>query len=183
MQSAVGLGLFKGNGDGHLYPDNPITRQETFVVVGRYLKLEEENGATAFSDDDSIADWAKGLIKALRSNGYISGDDKGNVNPNNKITRVEFAQLVYNMYNKLAEADVNENNTDKDASGKDKDSSSTGKKDDPAEVFGKLVTGSSTKRKGTGTSSDTQDTSDGSQASTTETYQDGDDVVAEDIFD
>jgi hypothetical protein len=30
--------------------------------------------------------------------GYVQGDDMGNYNPTNNVTRAEFAQVIYNIY-------------------------------------------------------------------------------------
>lgn len=100
VEEAVGLGFFKGNGDGHFNPDTDLTRQESFVVVCRVLGLEEISGATDFADDADIDDWAKGSIKALKAAGYLSGDDAGCINATGVTSREEFAQLSYNVHKK-----------------------------------------------------------------------------------
>lgn len=100
VEEAVGLGFFKGNGDGYFNPDSDLTRQESFVVVCRVLGLEEISGATDFADDASIDDWAKGSIKALKAAGYISGDDAGCINATGVTSREEFAQLSFNVHKK-----------------------------------------------------------------------------------
>ncbi len=94
---AVHMKLFQGNGTNHLYPDNNVTRQETFVVIGRLLQLALSEGNTKFNDDADIAEWSKGYINALIENGYISGDDNNCVKPKDEITRAEFSQLIYNI--------------------------------------------------------------------------------------
>ena len=41
-------------------PNNPITRQEAFVIIVRALKLKPEKTLNkAFTDANEIADWAK----------------------------------------------------------------------------------------------------------------------------
>ena len=160
METAVGLGLFLGNGDGHLYPDNAITRQEAFTVVARYLEIAGEDGETDFADDVAIAAWAKGYIKALKSFGYVSGDNVQNVNPADTITRMEFAQLVYNIYSKT-EAEDNSDNTATNTTVR----------------TGNRASGGSSGKSSAGSSSD-----DGSVVVVV-TEDDGSDVVIDDIFD
>lgn len=123
VEEAVGLGFFKGNGDGHFNPDSDLTRQESFVVVCRVLGLEEISGATDFADDASIDDWAKGSIKALKAAGYISGDDAGRINATGVTSREEFAQLSFNVHKKTEagkqdeEKDENKETDEKENSG------------------------------------------------------------------
>lgn len=95
MAKAVAMGTFKGDGN-NLYPNNPITREESFVVIARALKLQPSNAVPAgLTDLGNISDWAKGEVYALINAGYISGSN-GLLNPKSSITRAEFAQVMYN---------------------------------------------------------------------------------------
>ncbi len=100
MQKACAKGLFKGDDSMKLNPENNITRQEVFVVLGRALNLKDEDASnlSEFADKDNIATWAKGATAAMVKNNYIKGSgDK--INPTNNITRAEFAQIMYNLKN------------------------------------------------------------------------------------
>ena len=70
-------GIFQGDPSGAVRPGASITRQEAFTALARVLALEESGKAPGFTDDDAIADWAKGYIAAMREAGYVSGDKTG----------------------------------------------------------------------------------------------------------
>ena len=98
MAISFKMGIFRGDGAGKLNPDNPITRQEAFVVLSRAFSLSASttSGIAKFSDAADVASWAKEGIEALIVNGYVAGSN-GKLNPNAKITRAEFAQVMYNL--------------------------------------------------------------------------------------
>jgi basic membrane protein A len=96
MAKAVQMKTFLGDGN-RLYPDNPITRQEAFLVLARALKIDPTaTKPSGFADLDDIASWAIGEIYALINQGYIQGSG-GRINPKQTITRAEFAQLMHNL--------------------------------------------------------------------------------------
>lgn len=100
-------GLMLGDDAGRMNPDRNITRQEVFAVIYRWLGLEPSKGAK-IPDIDAVADWAKTAVTSLYSEGYISGDASGKVNPYSDITRAELSQIVYNIHiknEKKAESD------------------------------------------------------------------------------
>lgn len=97
MAKAVQMGTFEGS-DGRLNPNDPITREEAFVVLARAFALEE--GSTSaldrFSDSSAVSSWARGGVAALVENGYIEGAG-GMLHPQDSITRAEFAQVMANL--------------------------------------------------------------------------------------
>lgn len=100
-------GIFGGDEDKKMNPEAPITRQETFAAMARALALEESKEAPGFKDDDSIADWAKGYVSAMKKAGYIEGDQQGNIRGGDPITRAE----VVTILNKMVSAFVNTDGT------------------------------------------------------------------------
>ena len=100
MAKIVKTGILSGNGN-ELMPNNDITRQEAFCLVARMLGLTNgsENILDTFADKNDIAAWAKSSIASLVEAGYISGSD-GKINPTEKITRAEFAQVLSNIADK-----------------------------------------------------------------------------------
>lgn len=97
MAKAVQMKTFKGEGN-KLNPNAPITRTEAFVVIARALKLENSSVVPAgFNDLGSIPVWAKGELYALINAGYIAGSN-GYINPQNNITRAEFAKVMDNIF-------------------------------------------------------------------------------------
>lgn len=97
MAKAVQMGTLKGYGN-MLNPENSITREEAFVVLARAFNLSNENHSTlnSFIDRDQVSLWAKDSVTSLVAEGYIAGAN-GKLNPKNKITRAEFAQVMDNL--------------------------------------------------------------------------------------
>lgn len=98
MAKAVKMGTFKGDSSKELSPLANATRQETFVVLARALKLSGSDAIylDKFSDKNEVAEWAKSDIAALVNAGYVNGSN-GKLNPKDKITLEEFAQLMSNI--------------------------------------------------------------------------------------
>lgn len=101
MAKAVAMGAFNGS-DGKLNPRNNITREETFAVLARMFSLNNDDlkigksadeVLSAFSDGHTVAGWAKDLVAAIVSSGYVGGSD-GKLNPKNNIKRAEFAAVM-----------------------------------------------------------------------------------------
>lgn len=96
MAKAVAMGAFTGS-DNKLNPDNPITRQEAFLVLSRVFGLATFNVDTAildtFKDGNKVDDWAKKGVAAIIASGYVAGND-GYLNPLDNISRAEFAVVM-----------------------------------------------------------------------------------------
>lgn len=97
MAKAVSMGTFKGS-EEKLNPENKITREETFAVLARSIKLTSTDLTTLdkFRDAEDISSWAKQEIAAMATAGYVNGSDS-KLNPKGNITRAEFAQIMDNM--------------------------------------------------------------------------------------
>ena len=97
MAKAAHMGIIKGS-NNRLYPDDYITREETFEALARVFKLSlaDLNVLDIFSDKELVSDWAKYGVTSLVSEGYISGSD-GKLNPKKHITRAEFAKIMDNL--------------------------------------------------------------------------------------
>jgi len=54
-----------------------------------------EADASAFGDDESIADYAKTAVYAMKKAGIINGVDKKNFAPGASATRAEAAKIVH----------------------------------------------------------------------------------------
>ncbi len=98
MAKAYYMNVFRGDGAGHMNPENPVSREEAFVVLARALSLENgnESALDAFDDASLVSSWARAPISAMVENGYVNGSN-GALNPRGNITRAEFAQLMYNL--------------------------------------------------------------------------------------
>lgn len=90
------IGVVSGNPDGTFSPDKAVTRAE-FVKMLLSLPefdMEEDNEKVYFNDISSDAWYYTYFVKAKKY-GIISGDNNGNVNPNQNITREEMAVIIY----------------------------------------------------------------------------------------
>ena len=97
MAKIVKTGILSGSGN-QLMPNKEITRQEAFSLLARIFGITNggESALEGFADKDEVASWAKGALAAMVEAGYVSGND-GKLNPNDNITRAEFAQLLSNI--------------------------------------------------------------------------------------
>ncbi|OHW61861.1 endoglucanase precursor [Andreesenia angusta] len=99
----------KGNESKEFMPNSKITRQEIAVMVGRALELEGSN--PDFKDADKIAAWADEFVAGLQDAEIVKGDEKGNFNPTNKITRAELAAMVVRAYENATGEELSEGDT------------------------------------------------------------------------
>ena len=96
MAKAVQMKTFRGDGN-KLNPNNPISREEAFVVIARAFKVEGSKvSPKGYSDLADISTWAREEVYGLIDAGYVKGSD-GKINPKSTITRAEFAQLMFNV--------------------------------------------------------------------------------------
>lgn len=96
MAKAVQMGTFSGTGNGLLEPDRAITREEAFSVLARAFALEagDDSSLASFSDGAQVSSWAKGSVSAMVAAGYVNGSDGNRLNPQQTITRAEFAAVM-----------------------------------------------------------------------------------------
>ena len=107
MAKAVQMGTFSGTGNGLLEPDRAITREEAFSVLARAFALEagDDSSLASFSDGAQVSSWAKGSVSAMVAGGYVNGSDGNRLNPQQTITRAEFAAVMSNLVAQYIDAD------------------------------------------------------------------------------
>ena len=107
MAKAVQMGTFSGTGNGLLEPDRAITREEAFSVLARAFALSAGDGAALndFTDGAQVSAWARGSVSAMVAGGYVNGSDGNRLNPQQSITRVEFAAVMSNLVAQYIDAD------------------------------------------------------------------------------
>lgn len=102
---AVNNGIINGTGNGNFSPYVPITREQTVVIIYRFLTfmgMDWEIGSKEeFSDSDSISDYAKYEVKWAKINGIVSGRPDGTFAPADRITRAESAAMILRTIKKL----------------------------------------------------------------------------------
>ena len=107
MAKAVQMGTFSGSGNGLLEPDRAITREEAFSVLARAFALSAGDDAALndFTDGAQVSAWARGSVSAMVAGGYINGSDGNRLNPQQSITRAEFAAVMSNLVAQYIDAD------------------------------------------------------------------------------
>lgn len=78
---------------------NNAKRYEVAIFLVRALGLEQEaksygNIILDFKDNELISQGTRGYIKVLKDRNIMKGDAEGKFNPNNEITRAEFATVL-----------------------------------------------------------------------------------------
>lgn len=98
INSAYERGLINGKGDTIFAPDDYLTVAEALTIFIRALGLERlapaSGAVTSFRDNDSIPGYAKNAACVAEIIGLIYGDDKGYLNPGEKLTNARAAALL-----------------------------------------------------------------------------------------
>ena len=86
---ATRIGIVKGIGNNLFLPDGDITREQaatmlfrTYMAYGTGAYMSE----TAYSDNDSISDWAKDAVRFCGNYGVMNGYDTGAFGPKDNYT-------------------------------------------------------------------------------------------------
>ena len=91
LAKALAAAYLSGTSADTMSPEASITREQTFVILARILKLDttDTSALDAYADAAVVSDWAKGSVAALIKAGYVSGDDNKKINPKKALTRAE----------------------------------------------------------------------------------------------
>lgn len=98
VQKAVHMKTFNGVNANHFGGDSFITRAQAFTVIARALGLNNGTAQdlTQFVDASIVPAGFISNIGAMVKAGYVAGNN-GYLNPNNYISREEFAKVVTNV--------------------------------------------------------------------------------------
>jgi len=92
-------GITQGMGNGEYGVGLNISRQHAVLLIKRVLETAGVELAAVseqlFVDDEAIADYAREAVYTLRAMGIIGGDENGNFNPTNSISRAEISRILY----------------------------------------------------------------------------------------
>ena len=104
---AASKGITEGTSKTTFSPTRNITRQEICTMIVRYsdregILLETNVTPVTFTDDGSIASWAKSAVYLCQKNGLINGHTDGSFKPTQTATRSEVAKILtmYYKYNR-----------------------------------------------------------------------------------
>lgn len=92
IDKLIAAGIVAGDENGEINPDNSILRSEFVKIVNR--KFNFNNAGTENFPDVSANAWYANEFKIAKAQGYLAGDDKGNANPDNPITRAEVSVII-----------------------------------------------------------------------------------------
>ncbi len=100
---ATDCGLIEGHGGnekGTFGPEDPITRQQMYVIMKRYSEnIEDLSTAAAtttlkYLDKNSIADWALDAVKYAEKKGFIVTTGTNTISPATNAKRSDIAMLL-----------------------------------------------------------------------------------------
>ncbi len=92
------IGYIKGYPDGSVQADGNITREEIAVILYRVMNHEYEEPFKSTGEvfpDVEYGRWSVTEIEYLTEKGVINGYPDGSFMPTGKLTRAEFAALIY----------------------------------------------------------------------------------------
>ena len=106
LSCAVRAGIFQGVSAARMEPDAPITREQAVTVLCRALGIvsEDRDACRTFSDADSISDYARDGVSAMKEQAVVQGYGDGSFRPAAPITRAETAQILYNFLDCIADS-------------------------------------------------------------------------------
>ncbi len=105
LSAAVKAGIFGGVSDTEMMPNAAITREQAVVVLCRAFGIVDTDRTAyqEFTDGSQISDYARDSVSAMRKQKLVGGYDDGSFQPRNSITRAEVAQLLYNIFDVIAD--------------------------------------------------------------------------------
>ena len=114
INRCAAAGILKGNLNGTVTPNAPITRERAMVMLGRALGIEpiENPDLTQFTDGAQVASYARGMLAALIRAGIVGGVTADQLAPQNNITRaatVTILDRAIGTYADKADETVNAN--------------------------------------------------------------------------
>lgn len=96
INRCAAAGILKGNLNGTVTPNAPITRERAMVMLGRALGIEpiETPDLTQFADGAQVASYARGMLAALIKAGVVGGVTADQLAPQNNITRAATVTIL-----------------------------------------------------------------------------------------
>ena len=84
-------------------PNDSITRAEVAKLSSIIAELlgytaSESTDVAEFGDASEVPEWVTEYIESANKKGIMLGDDKGNIRPNDSMTRAEAATILWRLY-------------------------------------------------------------------------------------
>ncbi len=99
VTAAVNAGFVQGQSDEYFGIGESIMRQDMATILYRAIDLNGEMAELNFTDNDSIADYAKDAVSELVGLGIMNGYEDGSFKPRGSATRAEAAKVIWGIYN------------------------------------------------------------------------------------
>lgn len=98
VEDAYKRGLIMGKNDGSFGKDELLTFADALAIFIRSIGLESlapgDGAVTTFKDNDRIPDYAKRAAYVAERIGLVKGDNRGYLNPGEKLTKARAATLL-----------------------------------------------------------------------------------------
>lgn len=111
----VAAGVISGYGNGTVGGDDPITREQSIVMLARALMIEPmATGGTAFADGSEVSSWALPYLNAMSAAGIVNGNPDGTVDPLADVSRGAVVVMLDNAVTTYVKAAGTYTNPDAD---------------------------------------------------------------------
>lgn len=99
IEWAAEQGYITGYGNGNFGVGDAVTREQIAVILYAYENRPETDGdaLTSYSDAGAVSGWARAAMAWAVENGLITGNEKGELMPQNEATRATFA-VIFRAY-------------------------------------------------------------------------------------
>ena len=96
INRCAAAGILKGNGDGTVTPEAPITRERAMVMLARALGIEplRNPDLTRYTDAAQVSAYAQGYLAALIEAGIVGGVTADRLAPQDNITRAATVTIL-----------------------------------------------------------------------------------------
>lgn len=103
---AAQSGLIVGYGDGTFRPDEPVTREQTAVILSRYAALRGADisaagDLAAWSDGSAVSPWAQQAVLWAMQSGMLAADAAGSIRAQETATCGALSEMLTNLQAKL----------------------------------------------------------------------------------
>lgn len=88
-------GVMSGYTSGLFGADDPVTREQMAAILWRYAGSPAAEAGQDFSDESSIASFARTAVDWARANGVINGKGGNLFDPQGTLTRAQTAAILY----------------------------------------------------------------------------------------
>jgi len=106
IYTGVNMGIINGIGDNKFGTGQNISRVDMVVMAARAaeklgIKFAQTEKAVIFADYTTIPEYGYNYVVMFQQADFINGDDTGNFNALNDLTRAEAAVLFWNIVSYL----------------------------------------------------------------------------------